>query len=172
MIPLGPFNGKNFATTISPWVVTLDALEPHKVPAPTREKPVAGYLRSTPDETFSIRLKVDIRGARSPYTTVCESNMRTMYWTFPQMLAHHTLGGCSLNTGDILASGTVSGSGSGENGCLLEATWGGSKPITLADGTTRGFLEDGDEVRFTAAAGVGVGFGDCVGRIQAAKPFT
>ncbi|KAK2736758.1 hypothetical protein FQN55_001520 [Onygenales sp. PD_40] len=171
MSPLGPFNGKNFGTTISPWVITLAALEPFTVPAPAREKPVASYLHGGLDKAFSIILKADVRGGEMAYTTVCESNMGMMYWTFSHMLAHHTVGGCSLRTGDILASGTVSGSGNGEFGCLLESTWGGTKPISLADGTARAFLEDGDEVRFTGQADAGVGFGECVGRLVPARSF-
>ncbi|KAL1957496.1 hypothetical protein VTO42DRAFT_5959 [Malbranchea cinnamomea] len=176
MNPLGPFNGKNFGTTISPWVITLDALAPFKVPGPPREEPVASYLRDPLNETYSITLTVDIRAGKWwPYTRVCQSRMETMYWSFRQMIAHHTVGGCSLRTGDIIASGTVSGIGQEERGCLLESTWGGRKPISLADGTTRAFLEDGDEVRFTGRAGSDgtsdVGFGECVGQLLPARPL-
>lgn len=169
MTPLGPINGKNFGTSISPWIITLDALEPFRIQGSKTQDPVAAYLSSPGQGTYSIDLTVEIA---SQYTTTvtCRSNLgESLYWNFRQMLAHQTIGGCNLATGDLLASGTVSGAREDARGCLLEATWGGKKPIELMDGTTRTYLEDGDAVRLTGVAGEGVGFGECIGLLKPAR---
>ncbi len=155
--PLGPFLAKSFATTISPWVVTLDALEPFRVPAAARadgDPAPLPYLDSAANRdrgAFDLTLTVGLRTAAmrdrgEEPAQLTHSQFASMYWTFAQMLAHHTSNGCNLQPGDLLASGTVSGPTDIERGCLLELTRGGAEPVTLPDGETRKFLEDGDEV--------------------------
>jgi fumarylacetoacetase len=172
-IPLGPFNAKNFGTTISPWVVLIDALEPFRTEGlePGNRETLLPYLRENrAANNFDIRLEVELKiaGADKP-THISTSNATNLLFSFPQMLAHHTVTGCNLRTGDLLGSGTISGKEPGSEGSLLEQTNGGKQPITLADGTTqRVFLEDGDEVTLRGVAGQEgsyVGFGDCVGTI-------
>lgn len=168
MNPLGPLNSKNFGTSISAWVITLDALEPFKTPAPPRDQPVASYLDDPASTNYAIDLEVQII-CNGSSTVTCQTQFQTMYWTFRQMLAHHTIGGCNLKTGDLLASGTVSGVGDMEHGCLLEATMGGTKEFRLEDGSSRVYLHDGDVVRFTGIArkdGSSIGFGDCAGQLK------
>ncbi|KAH7134965.1 hypothetical protein B0J11DRAFT_517252 [Dendryphion nanum] len=170
MYPLGPFNGKNFGTTISPWIVTLEALSKHKVPAPPRDVPVADFMDDPEGANYDLNLSVDVVRNGTSHRT-CSVGFNTMYWTFRHMLAHHTIGGCDLRTGDILASGTVSGEGETEHGCLLELVMGGKKPWKLNDGGELRYLEDGDEVRFTGIVGgadSGIGFGGCSGVIHPA----
>jgi len=173
MNPLGPFNGKNFRTTISAWVVTLEALEPFKVPAPERLEEVAVFMDDKEAVNYGIELKSTLtrNGAE---TETCKVGFETMYWTFRHMLAHHTIGGCGLRTGDLVASGTVSGEQSHEHGCLLELTKNGKTPTQLSDGSDLRYLEDGDQVRYTGVVGgqgAGVGFGECVGIIAPAQKF-
>lgn len=172
MNPLGPLNGKNFATTISPWIITLDALKPYVVPAPPRQESVATFLEDPKSANYKIDLEVEL--SRDGITTkLCRVGFETMYWTFRHMLAHHTVGGCGLRTGDLIASGTVSGTSEEEHGCLMELTMNGKNPRGLADSSEIRYLNDGDNVRFTGVVGdsaSGVGFGDCVGEIKAAKP--
>lgn len=175
MQPLGPMNGKSFGTTMSPWVVSLDALSPHIVASPVRDVPAAAYLedKCLEHSTYDIRLKVDIL-SNDNSTTVCESNVNSLYWNFRHMVAQQTINGCSLSTGDILATGTMSGSGHGSQGCLLEITAGGNRDLTLSDGSRRVFLEDGDGVRLSGWSGSdeldsGIGFGDCLGVILPSK---
>ena len=171
MNPLGPFNGKNFATSISPWVITLDALQPYTTPAPPRMSPVAEFLHDPKSINYKINLEVElVRAGRS--STTCKVGFETMYWTFRHMLAHHTVGGCGLRTGDLVASGTVSGEKDEEHGCLLELTMNGKKVWKLDDGKELRFLNDGDLVRCTGVLGNandGVGFGECVGEILPAR---
>jgi fumarylacetoacetase len=167
MNPLGPFNGKNFRTSITPWIVTLEALEPFAVPAPERMAPVADFMHDPKSTNYRIQLESEItrNGAK---TTTCKVGFETMYWTFRHMLAHHTVGGCGLRTGDLVASGTVSGEAKTEHGCLMELTFNGKRPTELSDGSELKYLEDGDEVRYTGIVGdasAGVGFGDCGGVI-------
>ncbi|KAF2728089.1 hypothetical protein EJ04DRAFT_556981 [Polyplosphaeria fusca] len=170
MNPLGPFNGKNFATSISPWVVTLEALEKHKVPAPARMAEVASFMDDGEGVNYSIKLQAElIRNGSN--TRTCSVGFDTMYWTFRHMLAHHTIGGCGLRTGDLIASGTVSGEKDHEHGCLMEMTWNGKRPTKLSDGTELRYLHDGDEVRLTGIVGdgsAGIGFGECTGLVEAA----
>ncbi|MFF4766449.1 fumarylacetoacetase [Streptomyces sp. NPDC001255] len=163
-VPLGPFLAKSFATSVSPWIVPLEALEAARVTPPERAHALRPYLRETEDWGLDLRLEVRLNGqpvSRPPFSA--------MYWTGAQMLAHMTVNGASLRTGDLYASGTVSGPEPGERGCLMELTWGGEEPLKLADGTSRAFLEDGDEVTITATApgadGTVIGFGEVTGKI-------
>jgi fumarylacetoacetase len=167
--PLGPFLAKNFATSISPWIVTLDALEPFRTQTPPRAegdpKPLP-YLES--DVAFDITVEVWLRTkAMAEPVRLSRGNFRDMYWTVAQLVAHHTVNGCNLRPGDLLASGTISGPAKESRGCLLELTWRGSEPIALPNGETRKFLEDGDEVILRAYCereGVPrIGFGECRG---------
>ena len=182
--PLGPFLAKSFATTISPWIVTTEALAPFRVPAATRpagDPQPLPYLADLNDQTtggFDLTAEVYLQTAAmraancSPHL-MSQGNLRDMYWTFAQMLVHHTSNGCDLRPGDLLASGTVSGPEPTARGCLLEITRGGAEPILLPDGTKRTFLEDGDEVRlraFCQAPGaVRIGFGECRGTLIAPR---
>ena len=162
--PLGPFLGKSFATSISPWVVPLDALAHAWTPAPVQDPPVLDYLRDEPHLGLDLRLAVDWNGTR-----VSEPPFSTMYWTPAQQLAHLTVNGASLRTGDLYASGTVSGERRDQVGSFLELTWGGREPVRLADGSTRTFLEDGDTVTISATApgpdGATVALGEVTGTI-------
>ena len=162
--PLGPFLAKSFATSISPWIVPLDALEHARVSPPPRDPEPLPYLADTAKWGFDLTLEVRLNGhvvSRPPFAT--------MYWTPAQMLAHMTVNGASTRTGDLYASGTVSGPERDQRGCLLELSWGGAEPLTLADGSVRTFLEDGDEVTISATAagpgGARIGFGEVTGRI-------
>jgi fumarylacetoacetase len=173
MMPLGPCNGKNLGTTISPWVVTLDALEPFRVPAPARTAPVQHHLEDPGNNSYAVRMQVEIL-AGSAATVTGISHVESLYWNTRQMAAHIASAGSALRPGDILATGTVSGAETGSSGCLLEATQGGVAPIRLSDGSTRAFLEDGDVVRMTAVAGdssLVVGWGECTGQLLPARPF-
>lgn len=165
--PLGPFLGKSFATSISPWVVPLDALEAARVPAPQQDPTPLPYLRESERYGYDLRLSVTWNG-----TVVTEPPFAEMYWTPAQQLAHLTVNGASLRTGDLYASGTVSGPEKRQRGCFLELTWSGAEPVALADGVTRTFLEDGDTVTITGAApgadGTVVGLGEVTGTIHPA----
>ena len=174
--PLGPFNAKNFATSISPWVVTMDALEPFLVPGPPRadgDPENLPYLVNPSDVAVDLELEVLIaseamRSKGMAPARVSLGNYRDMYWTIAQMMAHHTSTGCDLNPGDLMASGTVSGPTEDSRGCLLEMTWRGENPISLPDGTERKFLQDGDEVVIRGWCRKGdlrIGFGECTGRV-------
>ena len=182
--PLGPFLSKNFATTISPWVVTLEALEPFRVPAaarPAGDPAPLPYLSDPDDQQrggFAITLEVllsteRMRAQGLPPLRVSRAEFAELYWTLAQLVAHHTGGGCNLRPGDLLASGTVSGPARENRGCLLELTGRGREPLTLPTGETRTFLEDGDEVslrgRATRAGFASIGFGECVGAILPAR---
>ncbi len=168
-VPLGPFNAKTFATTISPWIVTLDALEPFRVAQPVQEPQPLEYLRHSGNHGFDIALEVLLRpeGADEA-TTIARTNFRHMYWTMAQQLAHHTVAGCNTRVGDLMGSGTISGPTSDSFGSLLELTWNGKNPLALKNGGTRGFIEDGDELTLAGwcqGEGYRVGFGECVGKI-------
>ena len=161
-VPLGPFLGKNFASSISPWVVTLDALKPFRVPGPVQDPEVLDYLKTSGDWNFDIGLEVAI-GAGGTETVVCRSNFKHMYWNICQQLAHHTINGCNIETGDLYASGTISGPEKESFGSMLELSWNGKNPLTLSDGTERTFLLDEDTVIMRGAAkrdGIRVGFGE------------
>ncbi|WP_017772916.1 fumarylacetoacetase [Paraburkholderia kururiensis] len=173
-VPLGPFNSKGFATTISPWVVTLDALEPFRVQQPAQEPEPLAYLRHGGRHAFDIALEVRLRaeGAREA-TTICRTNFRHLYWTMAQQLAHHTVAGCNTRVGDLMGSGTISGPTEDSSGSLLELTWNGQRPVALKEGGTRSFIEDGDELTLAGwcdGEGYRVGFGTCVGMILPALP--
>ena len=166
--PLGPFLAKSFATSISPWVVPLDALEQARIGPPAQDPQPLPYLSGTGMWGLDLALEVRLNGqlaARPPFAA--------MYWTPAQMLAHLTVNGASVRTGDFFASGTVSGPDRDQRGCLLELSWGGAEPLTLPDGSVRTFLEDGDEVTITgtapAAGGARIGFGEVTGQVRSAR---
>ncbi len=176
--PLGPFLAKNFATTVSPWVVTMDALAPFRAPAFARaegDPAPLPYLQSAENDdsggiaiTLEVRLQTAaMRDRGEAPVPVSRTSFTHMYWTLAQLVAHHAMGGCNLRPGDLLASGTVSGPGKGERGCMLELTWRGAEPLTLPGGETRAFLEDGDVVELAGwCEGAGmrrIGFGTCAG---------
>ena len=170
--PLGPFQAKAFATTISPWIVTAAALAPFRVPTPPREVPLLPYLEEPGPGLFDIDLRVTLSPEGGTETVICETNYREMYYSAAQQLAHHASSGCAMNAGDLLGSGTISGPEAGQRGSLLEATWGGREPLTLAGGAMRTFLEDGDRVVLSGEArgdGYRIGFGVCEGTIRPAR---
>ncbi|XP_042171871.1 fumarylacetoacetase [Oncorhynchus tshawytscha] len=168
-VPLGPFLGKNFGTTISPWVVPMEALLPFAEPNTVQDPKPLPYLCHDDAFTFNINLFVSVKGeAMKEAATICKSNFKYMYWTMKQQLAHHTVNGCNVRPGDLLASGTISGPDPDSFGSMLELSWKGSKTVDLGEGETRTFLKDGDEVTLTGyceGSGYRVGFGPCVGTI-------
>ena len=169
--PLGPFLAKNFATSISPWIVTLDALEPFRTKS-QREDPVLPYLED--DVGFDINVEVWLRTAKmNEPVRLSRGNFRDMYWTVAQFVAHHTSNGCNLQPGDLLASGTISGPTKDSRGSLLELAWRGSEPLELPGGESRKFLEDGDEVILRAycerEGHPRIGFGECRGIVEKAR---
>uniref|UniRef100_UPI00398E3195 fumarylacetoacetase n=1 Tax=Pristiophorus japonicus TaxID=55135 RepID=UPI00398E3195 len=168
-IPLGPFLGKSFGTTISPWVVPMEALLPFVVANPVQDPKPLPYLCSDDPYTFDINLFVSIKGeAMTEKATICRSNFKYMYWTMKQQLAHHTVNGCNIRPGDLMASGTISGPDPESFGSMLEQSWKGTKVIDLGNGQTRKFLQDGDKVTLTGYCqgdGYRIGFGECVGKV-------
>ncbi len=176
--PLGPFLGKNFCTSISPWIVTLAALKPFRVPGPTQDPPVLPYLQTTAPGHFDLHLDVFLSGNDLPETRISRSNAKFLYWNFAQMLAHHTVGGCPMQVGDLLGSGTISGPTPDSLGCLLEMTQGGKIPLPLGGvgprSAERRYLLDGDTVTLRGHAGVGerrVGFGEMRGTVLPSLEF-
>jgi len=171
--PLGPFLAKNFCTSISPWVVTMEALEPFRKPLPKQDPEPLPYLRAKNDFTFDIRLEAKLRTTKlSEPHAITRTNFQNLYWSMSQQLAHHTIGGCNLQPGDLLASGTISGETEESRGCMLELTWRGANPLKLPSGETRKWLEDGDELFITGwceGDGYRVGFGDVRGKILPAR---
>jgi fumarylacetoacetase len=171
-VPLGPFLGKNFATSISPWVVTMEALKPFRVPAPPQDPSPLPYLSAPNRRTYDIHLEVFLQGeTMSQAKRICASNFRYLYWTLAQQVAHHTVNGCNLRTGDLLASGTISGPTPDSYGSLLELSWRGTRPVSVGD-ATRTFLLDGDRVTMAAwchGDGYRVGFGNVTARILPVK---
>src|SRR5438132_11329401 len=167
--PLGPFLAKNFCTSISPWVVTLEALEPARKKLRAQDPPPLSYLKRANDFTFDIQLEARLQTARMRKPqTITRSNFQNLYWSIAQQLAHHTVNGCNLQPADLLASGTISGSTEESRGCMLELTWRGQNPLKLADGETRKWLEDGDTLSITGwcqGDGYRIGFGEVSGRI-------
>ncbi|HNP07670.1 MAG TPA: fumarylacetoacetase [Cyclobacteriaceae bacterium] len=166
-VPLGPFLAKNFASTISPWIVTMDALEPFRVEGPKQNPKVLPYLSYEGKKNYDIGLEIVI-GEGKNETVVSKSNFKYMYWNMCQQLAHHTINGCNLQVGDLYGSGTISGPEKGSYGSMLEITWNGKEPIKLIDESERRFIEDGDTVTLRGIAakdGVRIGFGDCSGKI-------
>jgi fumarylacetoacetase len=171
-VPLGPFLAKNFGSTISPWIVTLDALEPFRTQGPTQTPHVLPYLTFEGSKNFDIALEVLIQPEKSQPTTVCRSNFKYMYWNMAQQLAHHTVNGCNIQIGDLYASGTISGPSPGSYGSMLELSWNGQRPLHMADGTDRKFIQDGDIVIIKGHAekdGIRVGFGECSGKVLPAN---
>ena len=167
--PLGPFNAKNFATSISSWIVPWEALQPFRTAPPVQDPEPLPYLRGEKSATFDIALEVALTTPKQtdPFT-VCRSNFKHLYWTMHQQLAHHTVTGCNFNPGDMLASGTISGADKSSYGSFLELTWRGTEPIALPSGEERKFLQDGDTVIITGwcqGDGYRVGFGDVRGEI-------
>ncbi|MCI0394755.1 MAG: fumarylacetoacetase [Chloroflexi bacterium] len=171
--PLGPFLAKNFATSISPWVVTLEALAPFRVPGPAQEPEPLPYLRSREEWAYDIHLEALLQSeAMSEPVVITRSNFRHLYWNMAQQLAHHTITGCNLRPGDLLASGTISGPTPDSYGSLLELTWRGERPIQLPSGETRKFLQDGDRLTLTGwgqGDGYRIGFGEVTGQILPAR---
>lgn len=170
-VPLGPFLAKNFGSTISPWVVTLDALEPFRVKGPDQFPHVLPYLTVEGSRNFDIQLDVYLQTEKTEETTISRSNFKYMYWNMCQQLAHHTVNGCNIQVGDLYASGTISGPSPGSYGSMLELTWNGQKPLQMPDGSERKFIEDGDTILikgFAEKEGVRIGFGECKGKILAA----
>jgi fumarylacetoacetase len=166
--PLGPFLSKNFATSISPWVVTLEALEPFRCQGPAQDPAPLPYLSTTGPEAYDIRLEVLLQPAGGEPQRISVSNFKYLYWSLVQQLAHHTCNGCNLRPGDLLASGTISGPTPDSYGSLLELAWRGTKPLSLPGGKQRSFLEDGDRLTLTGwcqGPGYRVGFGEVSGRI-------
>ena len=162
-VPLGPFLAKNFASSISPWIVTMDALEPFRVESPKQEPQPLPYLQQTGKKGFDINLEVDITPDNGDPTTVTKSNFKYMYWTMSQQLAHHTVNGCKVNSGDMMGSGTISGPTPDSYGSMLELTWRGEKPLKLKDGSERKFIQDHETVTirgFCEKSGVRIGFGE------------
>jgi fumarylacetoacetase len=167
-VPLGPFLGKNFASTMSPWIVTMDALEPFRESGPPQDPGVLPYLSFTGKKNFDIVLEVDLCPDKGEPVVLCRSNYKYLYWNVNQQLAHHTINGCNVQVGDVYASGTISGPSPGSYGSMLELSWNGEKALRMADGSERSFLKDGDTVimrAFAGRGGVRIGFGDCKGTI-------
>ena len=170
--PLGPFLGKSFASTVSPWVVTLDALEPFRTSGPEQDPPPLPYLQSRKDHHYDLELEVLLQSKDGPPKRVCHSNFKYLYWNMCQQLAHQTVNGCNINVGDLYASGTISGTTPDSYGSLLELTWNGTKPLSMPDGTERRFLEDGDRVIFRGwgeRSGIRIGFGEAEGAVLPAR---
>ena len=167
-VPLGPFLAKNFASTISPWIVTLDALEPFRTAGYKQEPKVLPYLKYKGEKNIDIQLEVFIQPENGEDNLICKSNYKFMYWTMEQQLAHHTSNGCNINICDLMASGTISGPTPDSYGSMLELSWKGTKPITLKDGSERKFINDNDTVTirgFSEKHGVRIGFGEAKGKL-------
>ncbi len=172
--PLGPFQAKAFATSISPWIVTKAALEAFRMPSPAQVKPLLPYLQEPGPMLYDIALEVALAPTGKPATVLTRTNYKQMYYSAAQQLTHHASSGCAMSVGDLLGSGTISGSGKSERGSLLELSWGGTEPLTLDTGETRRFIEDGDTVTLTGAAlgdGYQIGFGACAGTVLPAIPY-
>lgn len=167
-VPLGPFLAKNFASTVSPWVVTLEALEPFRTKGYEQVPKVLPYLEYKGERNLDIRLDVYLIPKDGKPSQICSSNYKYMYWTMEQQLAHHTVNGCNIRVGDMMASGTISGPQPHEYGSMLELTWKGTKPLKLSDGTERKFVNDHDTIvirGFCEKEGRRVGFGECRGTL-------
>jgi fumarylacetoacetase len=171
-VPLGPFLSKSFASSISPWVVPLEALDPFRVEGPDQNPKVLSYLEYKGLNNYEINLEVAIEPDNSNESVVCSSNFKYMYWNMSQQLAHHTINGCNLNVGDLMASGTVSGKEKGSYGSMLELSWGGKKPVILDDGNSRVFINDNDTVimrGYCEKNGKRVGFGEVRTKLLGSK---
>lgn len=174
-VPLGPFLAKNFASTLSPWIVVLEALEPLRVATPKQEPTPLSYLQFEGLKNYDIQLEVDIQPQGAAATTVCRSNFKYMYWNMAQQLAHHTVNGCNMNIGDLCASGTISGPTPDSFGSMLELAWKGTKPIPMSDGTERKFILDNDTVNMRGFGitpdGIRIGFGEAKAQLLPAIPY-
>lgn len=171
-VPLGPFLAKNFGSSISPWVVTLEALNPFRVEGPVQDPEVFPYLKFEGKKNFDIQLQTILVPEGGEENLICTSNFKYMYWNMAQQLAHHTVNGCNLEVGDMYASGTISGKSEDSFGSLLELTWGGTKPLKLSNGEERKFIEDNDTIimrGWCEKEGMRVGFGEVSGKILPAK---
>ncbi|HRP53998.1 MAG TPA: fumarylacetoacetase [Fluviicola sp.] len=171
-VPLGPFLAKNFASSISPWIVTLDALQPYKVEGPKQDPEVLSYLKYEGNLSYDIQLEVYIQPENQQETKICTSNFKYMYWNMAQQLAHHTVNGCNVRCGDLMGSGTISGPTPDSYGSMLELAWKGTKPLPMNDGTERKFIQDFDTVimrGFSSKDGVRIGFGEVIGKVKPAK---
>jgi fumarylacetoacetase len=171
-VPLGPFLAKSFASHASPWIVTLDALEPFRVAGPVQDPVVLPYLEYSGNKHIDINLEVSITPENGQEKIVSNSNYKHMYWNMNQQLAHHASNGCNINAGDLMASGTISGPEEGMYGSMLEISWKGTKPVQMPDGTERRFINDNDTVTmrgFSEKEGVRVGFGEVVGKLLPTK---
>src|SRR5262249_3920476 len=173
-VPLGPFLAKNFGTSISPWVVTMEALEPFRIAGPVQDPEPLPYLRTIEPWSFDIQLEAFLQSEKMQGPQrICRSNSKYLYWNICQQLAHHTVNGCNLRTGDLLASGTISGKSPDSYGSILELAWRGTKPLGFPNGETRDFLQDGDRVTFTGwcqGDGYRIGFGDVTGTLLPSLP--
>jgi len=170
--PLGPFQAKATATTISPWIVTKEALEPFRTNTPSREYELLEHLKDTGPMLYDIALDVVVTTTDGTTTTIATTNYNEMYYSAAQQLAHHTSAGCPMRVGDLIGTGTISGPEKENRGSLLELSWGGKEPLTLSNGETRSFLEDGDQVTLSGASqgsDYRIGFGECIGKILAAN---
>lgn len=171
-VPLGPFLGKNFGSSVSPWIVTLEALEPFRTSSPKQEPEVLDYLQFSGDKNFDINLEVYLKPEGGTENLISESNFKYMYWNMAQQLAHHTVNGCNVEVGDLYASGTISGKDKNSYGSMLELSWRGTQPLTLNDGAERKFINDNDTITMKGWAekdGIRVGFGEVSGKILPAK---
>lgn len=171
-VPLGPFLGKSFASSISPWIVTLDALEPFRCEGEKQEPEVLPYLKYEGNKNIDINLEVKIACADFDAHTVSKSNYKYMYWNMSQQLAHHTINGCDIHAGDMMASGTISGNDESAYGSMLELSWKGTKPLLMPDGSERKFIQDGDTVLMKAYSekdGIKVGFGELSTKVLPSK---
>jgi len=171
-VPLGPFLGKSFASTISPWIVTLDALEPYRIDGPVQDPQPLPYLQQNGAKNFDIKLQAAILPEGGTENIVCNSNFKYMYWSMAQQLTHHTVNGCNVRSGDMMGSGTISGPTKDSYGSMLELTWRGQNPLKLNDGTERKFINDGDTIVMRAYCeknGFRIGFGDCRGKVLPAR---
>jgi fumarylacetoacetase len=171
-VPLGPFLGKNFCSSVSPWVVTLEALEPFRIPGPKQEPKVLPYLEYEGNKHFDINLEILLQTPNSEPGTISKSNFKFLYWNMAQQLTHHTVNGCNIKIGDLMASGTISGKTPDSFGSMLELAWKGTKPVKLPDGTERKFLHDNDTVIMRAHCeknNLKIGFGEVKGKILPAK---
>ena len=171
-VPLGPFLGKSFASSISPWIVTLDALEPFRVQGEKQEPAILPYLEFEGNKNIDINLEVLVSSKKFDPHTISKSNYKYMYWNMTQQLAHHTINGCNINAGDMMASGTISGNTPEAYGSMLELSWKGTKPIPMPDGSERKFLQDNDSLIMKAhcqAKQYRIGFGEVRTKILPAK---
>lgn len=171
-VPLGPFLGKNFGSSVSPWIVTMDALAPFKTDGPIQSPEVLPYLQYKGQKNYNINLEVQIQPEAGEAVTVSQSNHKYLYWNMSQQLAHHTVNGCNINIGDMMASGTISGPTEDSFGSMLEIAWKGTKPISMPDGNKRTFIQDNDTVIMKAwceKEGLRIGFGEVKSKILPAK---